>query len=145
MSPTRKGIILRCCSWRCRKPGSGNKHQSRAVSARLSADNGLRFPDMPIRGPVLSVRVRVEADRSLRRFALQRQRGQFRARCAMFICAQRTATSCKSRSHADRIARDAMEDAHREISCSPQRAGVLLLPEHAVDPSRRQPGRRIVD
>src|SRR5947208_579747 len=83
---------------------------------------------------------------SLRRFGTaKRQPGQFLGRDAGYIFARRERSpGSKSRSHADRTARYAMEGAHRRCACSPQRAGVVLFAGTPYRSIAASAGRRIV-
>jgi len=117
----------------------------RARFPRVWAQTVAYDPDLPIRGRYLSVRLRVDADRVYGGSELPKGNpGNFWASCGIYIYTPRTAPRRKPRSHADRTARHAMEDAYRRCSCSPQRAVVVLFAGTCYRSIAAPAGRRIV-
>src|SRR2546430_10917836 len=102
----------------CRKPGCEICNRSRAASARLGADGGLRSRSTDSR-PVFERAIARRCGSSLRRFGTaKRQPGQFLGRDAGYIFARRERPPRgKPRSHADRTARYAMEGEIGRASC----------------------------
>jgi len=145
MSPTRKGIILAVLQLAIVASLAAKYAIDRARFPRVWAQTMAYDPDLPIRGRYLSVRVRVDADRVYGGAAPPK------GNAGNFWGEMRDVYLRAENGHL--VASPAPTPTGLRVTRWRTRTGDLasvlsepvsyFLPEHAVDPSRRQPGEEL--
>ena len=145
MKPTRKGIILAVLQLAIVASLATKYAVDRARFPRVWTQTVVYDPDLPIRGRYLSVRLRVDADRiygfsqppksipgnfwgDLRDVYLHAENGRLVATPA----SGRTGLSVTR-----------WRTRNGDVAAALSEQVDFFLPEHAVDPSRRQPGEEL--
>ena len=145
MSPSRKGIILAVLQLAIVVSLGAKYAIDRGRFPRVWAQTAAYDPDLPIRGRYLSVRVRVDADRVYAGSELPK------GNVANFWSDQREVTLGADGGHL--VAYPAPTPTGVRVTRWKTRNGDIVagltepvdffLPEHAIDPSRRQAGEEL--
>ncbi len=145
MNPTRKGILLAVVQLALVASLGAKYAIDRARFPRVWAQTAAYDPDLPIRGRYLSVRVRVDADRVYGGSEVPQ------GNVVNFWSDQRDVTVRAEDGHL--VAYPAAKPTGLRVTRWKARNGEVVaglsepvdyfLPEHAIDPSRRQAGEEL--
>ncbi len=147
MSPSRKGMILAALQLALVASLAAKYTIDRARFPRVWAQTAAYDPNLPIRGRYLSVRLRVDADRVYGSSKLPKDDSVF----SNFLIEQRDVYLHAEGGHL--VAYPAPNATGLRVTRWRTRTGEFaagltepvnfFLPEHAIDPSRRQPGEEL--